>query len=38
VKRSDFQSALTKVSIMSEFQMNTLLKFYDSLNTGTIHG
>lgn len=38
IKKADFQSALSKLSIMSEFQLKVLFKFYDSLDTGMVNG
>jgi hypothetical protein len=38
INRQDFTQAILKNSIMSEFQMKILLKFYDSLDTGMING
>ena len=38
MKTSDFVSAIRKVSIMSEYQVEILLQYYDSLNTQKING
>jgi len=38
VNKSDFISAIGKVSIMSEYQISIVLQFYDSLKINKVHG
>lgn len=36
--RTDFTTAIGKISIMSEFQISIIFQFYDSLKMGKVHG
>jgi hypothetical protein len=38
IKRSEFLQAINKYSVMSDYQANLLLSFYDCLNTDFING
>lgn len=38
VKKSDFIMTINKYSVLSQSQIEILLKFYDSLGTDMVHG